>query len=222
VERRITRALAAIFLAATACVQAAGWDTLTGCRLKESEWNDGDSFHVAQGGKEYIFRLCYVDTPETKAHKELTRRTTAQARYWKIRKSDMFPLAAEAAAYTKTLLAGGFTVKTQWHDAQGESHLPRYFGVIITPQGDLAELLVSKGYARVYGFSPDYPGGTSAANYKEKLKTLEAKARESEQGAWAYSKRTNRTKANSSGAKKAKPSPAPAKKASGLDSIPVF
>ena len=104
-EGRIIRLL--VFLAVTTWAQAAGWDTLTGGRLKDSAWNDGDSFHVLQGGKEFIFRLCYVDTPETKAHKDLTKRTTAQARYWKIRKKDMFPLAAEAAAYTESLLAGG-------------------------------------------------------------------------------------------------------------------
>lgn len=212
-----------VFLAAAACLHAAGWDTLTGCQLKESDWNDGDSFHVKQGGKEYIFRLCYVDTPETKAHKELTQRTTDQARYWKIRKSDMFPLAAEAAEYTKSLLAGGFTVKTQWQDAKGESRLPRYFGVIITPQGDLAELLVSRGYARVYGFSPDYPGGIDSDKYKEKLKSLEARARENIQGAWAYSKKAGMPGTTKSpSVKKEKPAPTPAKKESGLETIPAF
>jgi len=220
VEGRIIRLL--VFLAAIACAQAAGWDTLTGCRLKDSEWNDGDSFHVVQGGKEYIFRLCYVDTPETKAHKELTQRTTEQARYWKIRKKDMFPLAAEAAAYTKDLLASGFTVKTQWEDAKGESRLPRYFGVIITSQGDLAELLVSKGYARVYGFSPDYPGGTSADRYKDKLKSLEDRAREKELGAWAYSKSAAQPAAKSAGKSKEKPAATPAEKTSGLSEIPAF
>jgi len=220
VEGRIIRLL--VFLAVTTWAQAAGWDTLTGCRLKNSEWNDGDSFHVLQGSKEFIFRLCYVDTPETKAHKDLTKRTTAQARYWKIRKKDMFPLAAEAATYTKDLLAGGFTIKTQWEDAKGDSRLPRYFGVIMTSQGDLAELLVARGYARVYGFSPDYPGGISAEKYKDKLKSLEDKARESEQGAWAYSKRAGQPAAKSAGKKKEKPATTPTEKTSGLSEIPAF
>ncbi len=157
-----------------------------------------------------------------KAHKGLTKRTTEQARYWRIRKSDMFPLAAEAAAYTKSLLAGGFTSKTQREDAKGESRQPRYFGVIITPQGDLAELLVSKGFARVYGFSPDYPGGTSAANYKEKLKKLEERAKETTQGAWAYSKRAGQPRDKSAAVKKEKPAATPVERKSGLREIPAF
>ncbi len=220
-EGRIIRLL--VFLAVTTWAQAAGWDTLTGGRLKDSAWNDGDSFHVLQGGKEFIFRLCYVDTPETKAHKDLTKRTTAQARYWKIRKKDMFPLAAEAAAYTESLLAGGFTIKTRWEDAKGDSRLPRYFGVIITPQGDLAELLVAKGYARVYGFSPDYPGGTSADRYKDKLKSLEDKARDKELGAWAFSKSAGQPAGKSAESPdKKKPAATPAERKSGRSGIPAF
>lgn len=177
-----------LLLVSLTCARAAGWDTLSNCRLEESDWNDGDSFHVKQGGKEFIFRLCYVDTPETGKHKGLTARTTQQAAYWKINKTDMYVVAKEAAEYTQSLLKHGFTVKTQWEDARGDSKLPRYFGVIITPQGDLAELLVERGYARIYGYSPDYPGGMSTKNYREKLESLEDKARRKKAGAWAYSK----------------------------------
>lgn len=188
-EGRIIRLVAVCLFLATAWARA-GWETLENCQLIESRWNDGDSFHVRHGGKEYIFRLCYVDTPEVKGRKGQTERTTAQARYWKILKRDMYPLAKEASAYTATLLGQTFTVKTQWKDAKGSSQLPRYFGVIVTPQGDLAELLVAHGYARVYGFSPDDPGGVPAKKYRKKLKALESLAREKKCGAWAYSKKS--------------------------------
>ncbi len=221
----MTRFLVLLILAATSIAQA-GWDTLDNCRPISSDWNDGDSFHVRHAGKEYIFRLCYVDTPESKGRKGQTRRTSDQARYWKILKRDMYPLAKEASAYTATVMAGSFTVKTEWEDAKGSSQLPRYFGVIITPQGDLAELLVAHGYARIYGFSPDYPGGIKAAKYGAKLEGLEANAREKKLGAWAFSKKSKSSrkkttkKTHSSG--KTKPLPPPEDRKQGLNTLPVF
>jgi len=45
-------------------VFAKKWETLVDCKLKNNSFNDGDSFHVSHKGKEYIFRLYFVDTPE--------------------------------------------------------------------------------------------------------------------------------------------------------------
>src|SRR5439155_7647664 len=41
------------------------WIVLENCRLIVNPANDGDSFHVSAGEKEYIFRLYMVDAPET-------------------------------------------------------------------------------------------------------------------------------------------------------------
>lgn len=41
------------------------WAILENCRLVLNPANDGDSFHVSNGDKEYIFRLYLVDAPET-------------------------------------------------------------------------------------------------------------------------------------------------------------
>ncbi len=41
------------------------WTKLQGCTLLANPSNDGDSFHVRHDGKEYIFRLYFVDAPET-------------------------------------------------------------------------------------------------------------------------------------------------------------
>ena len=41
------------------------WVTYKDCRYLPNAANDGDSFHVRAAGKEYIFRLYFVDTPET-------------------------------------------------------------------------------------------------------------------------------------------------------------
>lgn len=53
------------------------WDRLSGCKLLPNESNDGDSFHVEHEGKEYIFRLYFVDTPESS--RQVEERVAAQA-----------------------------------------------------------------------------------------------------------------------------------------------
>lgn len=56
------------------------WKTLQNCRLVAHDSNDGDSFHVQHAGKEFIFRLDYVDAPETDA--DFPDRVAEQARYF--------------------------------------------------------------------------------------------------------------------------------------------
>ena len=41
------------------------WVTLTDCQYVDSKDNDGDSFRVHCGDKEFTARLYYVDAPET-------------------------------------------------------------------------------------------------------------------------------------------------------------
>jgi endonuclease YncB( thermonuclease family) len=43
------------------------WITLQGGHYLLNRPNDGDSFHVSVEGHEYIFRLYFVDAPETSA-----------------------------------------------------------------------------------------------------------------------------------------------------------
>jgi hypothetical protein len=47
--------------------QSKDWIVLEDCRLIPNPANDGDSFHVSAGEKEYLFRLYLVDAPETDA-----------------------------------------------------------------------------------------------------------------------------------------------------------
>jgi endonuclease YncB( thermonuclease family) len=167
----------------------APWQTLHDCRLIKKETHDGDSFHVRHQGKEYIFRLYYVDTPETK-EMDLTKRTTEQARYWKIYKKDLYLLAGLAADFTSETLSRPFTVTTCWEDAKGNSTLPRYYAVIRDAnQKDLAGLLVSNGLARIYGLPVTSPEGTSGKQVQETLKKLELEAQKQNKGAWALPKK---------------------------------
>ncbi|NJK92115.1 MAG: hypothetical protein HC904_09980 [Blastochloris sp.] len=175
--------------AACGSLSAGTWETLEACRLLKKEEFDGDSFHVKQGGKEYIFRLYFVDTPEKK-DLGLTERTTAQAKYWKIYKKDLYLLADQAAEFTKQKLSKPFTIITLWEDARGRSALPRYFALIRTAEGeDLASLLVGEGMARIYGQKVPMPDGRSAATVEKELEATEAKAKQEGKGAWGMPKR---------------------------------
>ena len=43
------------------------WQKLEGCTLIDGKREDGDSFHVKSGGKDYISRLYFVDTAESES-----------------------------------------------------------------------------------------------------------------------------------------------------------
>jgi len=58
------------------------WIVLENCRLIVNPANDGDSFHVSVGEKEYLFRLYLVDAPETDAM--TPARLVEQAKYFAI------------------------------------------------------------------------------------------------------------------------------------------
>ena len=55
---------------------------LKSCRLIPNPANDGDSFHVSAGEKEYIFRLYLVDAPETDAL--VPTRLVEQSKYFQL------------------------------------------------------------------------------------------------------------------------------------------
>jgi len=75
--------------------QSKDWIVLNDCRLIPNPANDGDSFHVSAGNEEYLFRLYFVDAPETD---EMTpRRLIEQAQYFSI----MMPQAIEVGRAAK-------------------------------------------------------------------------------------------------------------------------
>ena len=157
-----------------------GWDMLTDCKLLRKGANDGDSFHVMARGKEYIFRLYYVDAAETSL--SFPERVADQARYFHLDEKDTLRLGEEAKKFTDRVLSkGSFTVVTKWEDARGNSRLPREYAFIVTDQGDLDELLMAEGLVRLYGMRIDGPFGSK--KYSE-LKDLERDAKKAKAGAW--------------------------------------
>ena len=172
-----------VFLLIPTAAFAGKWETLQKCKFLANPYNDGDSFHVSHKGKEYIFRLYFVDTPETSL--KYKNRVKEQAKYWKISLKATIKIGKKAKKFTAKKLNSKFTVYTKWDDAKGSSKMPRYFAFVKTSSGDdLASLLVSNGLARIYGMPAGQPKGDSANTISKKLKKLEKKAKNKKLGGW--------------------------------------
>lgn len=166
--------------------QEPGWTVLEGCTLLRGSANDGDSFHVRHEGKEYIFRLYYVDAAETS--KAYPDRVRDQARYFRLDDDDTVRLGNEAKKFTERVLAPSpFTVVTKWEDARGNSQLPRYYAFVTTEHGDLDELLIAEGLVRLYGMHIESGWG---GRKHSALKRLESDAKRERVGAWGLKDET--------------------------------
>jgi endonuclease YncB( thermonuclease family) len=151
--------LRVILLAAALCLASqalmAEWQVLENCRLVPNQYNDGDSFHVRHNGREYIFRLYFVDAPET--DNSLPERVAEQAAYFGITSQQAIEIGLDAQYAMEQLLAQPFDVVTRWQDAGGRSRLPRHYafvfidGVAGPKAADYAAVLVAHGFARVHG-----------------------------------------------------------------------
>src|SRR5262249_4548532 len=152
------------------------------CRLIPNPANDGDSFHVSVGPKEYLFRLYFVDAPETD---EMTpRRLVEQAKYFAITVPQAIEVGRAAKEFTRQKLSEPFTVFTHMSDAMGQSRLERFYAFVQTSQGDLSEQLVRNGLARIYGFKAAPPGLRNSQEELAKLQQLEDQAKQERIGAW--------------------------------------
>jgi competence protein ComEA len=158
------------------------WVVLQDCRLLRSESLDADSFHVKVGGKEYIFRLYFVDAPETDM--SFADRVKEQADYFNLKPEQTITLGDYAKRFTKEKLAQPFTVRTCMQDAMGRSKMDRYYAFVETSEGDLAELLVTNGLARIHGAEAQPAGLRSPERQWNKLRRLEAEAKQAKVGGW--------------------------------------
>ncbi|HMJ06976.1 MAG TPA: helix-hairpin-helix domain-containing protein [Chthoniobacterales bacterium] len=158
------------------------WVEWKDCRLEENDSNDGDSFHITAGGKSYIFRLYFVDAPETDTG--FPERVAEQGQYFGITPAQSVQLGELAKKFVEEKLAGPFTVRTSKQNAMGRSNKPRYYAFLNTGEGDLGELLVANGMARVHGVVATPLGLDSPAAEKLKLKRIEREARAQKVGGW--------------------------------------
>ena len=163
-------------------IESKDWIVLKDCRLIPNPANDGDSFHVSAGEKEYLFRLYLVDAPETD---EMTpRRLIEQAKYFGITVPQAIEVGRAAKEFTQEKLSEPFTVFTHMSDAMGQSRFERFYAFVETKEGDLGEQLVRNGLARSYGFKTAPPGLTSSRIEVEKLQQFEDEAKREKIGAW--------------------------------------
>jgi endonuclease YncB( thermonuclease family) len=162
------------------------WSVYENCTLVENPFNDGDSFHVKTGKARYLFRLYFVDAPETDP--SLQDRLQEQAAYWGTDTKSVLALGKKAAQFTAGFLSKGFTVCTRKEDARGRSEEKRYFAVVKVGERYLSDALVEAGLARVYGGHVDLPDGTSERKYFAKLRALERTAQRARAGGWGLPK----------------------------------
>lgn len=159
------------------------WTELDNVSFEKNEANDGDSFHARRNSSEYLFRLYYVDTPETDLR--YPDRVKEQAEYFGVTPEQAVEGAKEAAAYVAKLLKDkNLTVYTRYADARGASSIKRYFAMVKIGERWLSELLIEQGYARVYGVGTELPDGTDEKTYWSRLHKLEKEAKENNRGLW--------------------------------------
>lgn len=154
------------------------WQTLEACQLVESWRNDGDSFKIHWNGEELTIRLYFADTPESDYR--FMDRTRAQAAYFGISEEQAVEVGKMAKEFTRNALKDGFSVRTRWQGVFGGEKTARKYGIVTVPEGDLAEMLVANGLARIHGMGI----GGKTWEEVERLKVLEAEAKAAKRGAW--------------------------------------
>ena len=168
-------------------IGAEKWETLKNCRYMENNANDGDSFHVNTDQGEFIFRLYFVDAPET--DERYPDRVAEQGDYFELDAKKTLKIGNEAKDFTSKVLRKPFSVTTRWQDARGDSNLPRFYAFIDTADGSLDEMLVAQGLARVFGENAKLPNGKSASSHEDRLSGIEKSAKAKKMGAWRYNSR---------------------------------
>lgn len=151
-----------------------------GCVLAADALNDGDSFLVQlSDGRRATFRLYFVDAAEEHLS---GRRSTRQARYFRIKPGRAGAIGRDATAFTARALTEPFTVFTRWQSNFDEG---RYLAFVGTAERrDLAELLVRNGLAILHGERTHTPYGRSSSSQFRRLKELERLAQADQIGGW--------------------------------------
>jgi endonuclease YncB( thermonuclease family) len=159
------------------------WDELQGCTLVEERLNDGDSFVVRHGRSDYTLRLYFADCPEKTRHQYNGTRISEQGQYFGgLTEEETVTVGEDARDFSLGLLRSApFRVLTRWERVFDSE---RIYAFVTVGAGDLGELLVAEGLARIYTKGENRPGGKSAGAAKEQLRRLEQQAQGSKRGAW--------------------------------------
>jgi competence ComEA-like helix-hairpin-helix protein len=169
-------------MAAVPALAHSPWVTLQGGHYLAKRPNDGDSFHISVAGHEYIFRLYFVDAPETSA--EFRDRVEEQAIFFGVTVNQVLQVGDLAKHFVREKLSEPFLVRTCWEDAGGRSRMQRFYAFVQTRTGDLGEQLVENGLARIHAGTARPEGLNSAGAEWQKLVSLEHKAKKEKVGGW--------------------------------------
>jgi endonuclease YncB( thermonuclease family) len=176
-------ALALLAIDVSAGTARKEWITLDNCQLVSNPDNDGDSFHIKSNDTEYLVRLYLVDAPETKGGLMATR-LVEQSNYFGLTVPQVIEVGKRAKQFVDSELSQPFTVETRMAQGLGRSKIERFYGFVHTKDGDLGQLLVANGLARVHGKGVARPGAKSASEEVEELQDLEQKAKNAKIGGW--------------------------------------
>jgi len=178
----------------TAPAKVRGYDVFRDARLVDRDGNDGDSFMVRAGGREFELRLYFVDAPESylsDRYENQQRRVADQARdLGGISPEEAVAVGKAAKKFVKEQLSGKtFTVYTYWEEVyDGE----RYYGFVEFADGsDLGTRLVEAGLARIHTKGPGTkekpvptPDGVTFFQARDKLESIERQAQRAKRGVW--------------------------------------
>jgi len=174
--------LLAVGGAAVSAPEEEKWIEIPDCRLIENASNDGDSFHLRGGDREYLVRLYFVDAPEHS--RQIPERVREQADWFGTTEEQVLQQGALAATQVAEWLDRPFTIYTQMIDARGASSMQRVFAMVKVGDRYLCELLVENGLARIHGIRRNLDDGTFRWDHVRKLEALEAKAKAAKVGLW--------------------------------------
>ncbi|MFT4176976.1 MAG: thermonuclease family protein [Luteolibacter sp.] len=172
---------------------AGPYEVYENCRLIDHGSNDGDSFLLQlPDGRRAIFRLYYVDTPESKFRRYQNGETNSDRIHQQAR--DLGNLTPERAVeigqqaknFTLDLLKNApFTLYTSWDSPYNDQRYHAFLQCRFNNRTIyLHELLIEKGLARIKTKPAPLPDGTSVDTQRKHLRALEAKARNNRAGAW--------------------------------------
>jgi endonuclease YncB( thermonuclease family) len=160
-----------------------GWEALEKCTLIADKYSDGDSFYVMHKGRELLFRLYFVDCPET--DNRFPKRLDDQAEDFGLKSHESVIAAGKKAEkFAQKMLSSPFTVLTKWEDARGASSQQRFYAVLMVGGKNFASEMVRNGWARAYGMPADFPDKNRSKSFREELRRLQAQAIRQKLGAF--------------------------------------
>lgn len=164
-------------------VSTGGWETFENCTLMEDRGNDGDSFILRHDGESHTVRLYFADCPEKyRSNLNAERLSQQSTHFGRISLEAVVAAGQEAREFSLHLLsAGPITMETRWEEVYDSG---RYYAFVRVGGKGLAELLISKGLARVHTKGASQPGGPSERTQKDMLLKIEQSARARRLGAW--------------------------------------